>query len=505
MSAARSPLFEPVRWTGRGFEILDESKVPDAIDYIHVDDLTQAVDSVREMKTRAFGQVLAFLYSGALVAREDSHCDTQELRRRLIEMTEQFCSVRPTFDFRGLATFFHEWLDKLPADRQPGEFFVERARALAQQIVSGRLTRARLAASILPDHALVLTHCNISGELVAIAHYQRAAGKEISVIATETRPYLQGTRLTAWELAAAGVPVAIAPDGAVAQIMERGEVNVVIVGADRTARNGDIINKVGTYPLALMAREYGVPFHALVQAPRSLTSGDDVPIEERRAEEVLTFRGRPLAAGASAELKARYPAFDVTPAALITRLIGFDRVDTPETFRREHHPVEHQPVCHSEARGRYVLVHGIPAEDGYELLADAVEAEAAESVAVPEMRPQLWGAQAVAPELLKRRLGATLISDNMMGTLFARGEIRRLCLFYDGVADNGVSAACGSLLAAHLARLHNVPVQWMKGAKPHGVSHDRDVSTFLGTRVCPEGVAVYPAAEEMIPWSLLKS
>ncbi len=118
----------------------------------------------------------------------------------------------------------------------------------------------------------------------------RELGKEFSVIATETRPYLQGARLTAWELAQAGVTVSLIPDCAIAQVMASGDVNAVIVGADRVAQNGDVINKVGTYPLALMAHDYGVPFHALVQDPRSLTRGADVVIEERPASEILSFR-----------------------------------------------------------------------------------------------------------------------------------------------------------------------------------------------------------------------
>ena len=142
--------------------------------------------------------------------------------------------------------------------------------------------------------------------------------------------------MTAWELAQAGVSVSLIPDCAVAQVMAQGEVNAVIVGADRVAQNGDVINKVGTYPIARMAKEYGVPFHALVQDPRSLARGADVPIEERPAEELLTFHGRPLVAGDHAQLQVRYPSFDVTPAEYITQLIGFDGVYTPESFRQKY-------------------------------------------------------------------------------------------------------------------------------------------------------------------------
>ena len=290
MNVNPSPLFEPVLWDGDGFKILDETLVPEEIHYIQISEVEQALDAVREMKTRAFGQVLAFLYSGALLAQRDTHSDAAALRARIAEMTQQFCAARPTFDFRGLECFFGEWFDRLPADAAAGETISRQAREFGQQIMHARRARARRAAAVLPNPARVLTHCNVSGELVAVAQCCRELSKEFSVVATETRPYLQGARLTAWELAQAGVAVSLIPDAAVAQVMAAGEVNAVIVGADRVAQNGDIINKVGTYPLALMAREYGVPFHALVQDPRSLERGIDVPIEERPVAELLSFR-----------------------------------------------------------------------------------------------------------------------------------------------------------------------------------------------------------------------
>ena len=310
MNAVPSPLFEPVLWEGAGFKILDELLLPEKITYIDVSDVGQAIHAVREMKTRAFGQVLTFLYSGALLAQSHPNQDANALRRRLAEMTRQFSTARPTFDFRGLGSFFEQWFSELPSGSDPRESIAKQAREFGQQIVRGRVARAKLAASILPHPARVLTHCNVSGELVAIAQYCKAAGKEISFLASETRPYLQGARLTAWELAQAGVAVSVIPDCAVAQVMAQGDANAVIVGADRSAQNGDIINKVGTYPLALMAREYGVPFHALVQDPRSLATGHDVVIEERPAAELLTFQGQALIDSGVHGLSVRYPAFD---------------------------------------------------------------------------------------------------------------------------------------------------------------------------------------------------
>ena len=485
--------------------MLDEIVLPDQITYIHVSDVAQALDAVRKMKTRAFGQVLTFLYSGALLAQTHSNRDPESLRERLVEMTRQFCAARPTFDFRGLAHFFEEWFAKLPPDIDPGISIAKQFRDLGQEIVRGRVARAKLAASILPNPACVLTHCNVSGELVAVAQYCRASGKEISFIAAETRPYLQGARLTAWELAQAGVAVSLIPDCAVAQVMASGAVNAVIVGADRSAQNGDIINKVGTYPIACMAKEYGVPFHALVQDPRSLERAADVPIEERPADELLTFQGMPLVAGTDGGLCARYPSFDVTPARLITHLVSFDDLYTPATFRHKYQThASGDNGAQAKASGKYLLIYGVPPKSQYAFLLSALQAEQAKSVLVPEMRPHLWGAQGVARELLERGAPTTLISDNIMGTLFAQGEIRKLCLFYNSLTEGGPKGICGSLLAVQLARLHGVAIELFSGEAQSDSTADEDVSTFMGKKICPGGVAVRPVEAEVVPWALFK-
>jgi methylthioribose-1-phosphate isomerase len=505
MSAVESPLFEPVHWQGAGFEILDEIQLPEKIEYIQVTDVAQALDAVREMKTRAYGQVLTFLYSTALLAQQYDGNDPAPLRERLAQLTQQFCDVRPTFDFRGLGSYVGEFFDKLPANGSVGETIARLAREFGAQITRGRSARAKRAAFVLPNPARVLTHCNVSGELVAVARYCKQMGKEFSVIATETRPYLQGTRLTAWELAQAGVSVSLIPDCAVAQVMARGDVNSVIVGADRSARNGDVINKVGTYPIARLAREYGVPFYALVQDPRLLERGSDAPIEERPAHELLTFQGQPLIADYNSIIKARYPAFDVTPAQFITQLIGFDDLYTLESFRQKYQTLTASAEHAVESDGKYVLLYGVPPKNQYAFLISALKAEHAESILVPEMRPQLWGAQIVARELLARNAPTTLISDNMMGTLFAHGEIAKLCLFYDELTEAGPRAICGSLLAAQLAHLHGCAIELFDGDSQRVLTLDEDVSTFMGKNICPAGVSLCPVDSEVVPWALLKS
>jgi len=503
MTSEYSPLFEPVLWHGDGFKILNELLLPGRIEYVHVKDVAQAVDAVKDMKTRAFGQVLTFLYSGALVARGYQGKESLPLDAELVRMTRRFCAARPTFDFKGLGEFFSQWLAKLPADADAGPWVEARVREMAAWIMSARHARAKRAAAALPQKARLLTHCNVSGELVAIARYSKEMGKEISVIATETRPYLQGTRLTAWELARAGVPVSLIPDCAIAQVMAHGKVQAVIVGSDRCARNGDVINKVGTYPLALMAREYKLPFYALVQYPGSLENGAEVEIEERPMEELVQFQGQSLLGEECEEIRVRYPAFDVTPADLITSLIGFEDELSPEQFRAKHNGQLNKSTSLEHSRGKYLLAYGIPGPSEYESLARALKKESAESLLVPEMRPQLWGAHVVAPEFLKQRTPATLISDNMMGALFAQGEILRLYLCCQEASGQGVRGITGSLLAYNLALAHGVPVELLVGDGKYHVPVDQDVSTFLGQKVLPPGVSVEPLQTEIIPSSFV--
>jgi methylthioribose-1-phosphate isomerase len=504
MMPSASPLFEPVLWDESGFRILDETLLPERLEYIKVTDLSGALSAVKEMRTRAFGQVLTFLYSGALLAQRYRSDDALPLREQIALMTEQFCAARPTFDFKGLGSFFSPWFSARPPGVHIGEWIADQARGFARQILQARTERAKRTATILPDPARVLTHCNVSGELVAVAQFCRDLHKAFSVIATETRPYLQG-RLTAWELSQASVSVSLIPDCAVAQVMARGDVNAVVVGADRCARNGDIINKVGTYPLALTAKRYGIPFYALVQPVGSLERGEDLAIEERPADELLYFGGRPLLAQGADKVAVRYPAFDVTPAALITNLIGFEGIFTPESFRQKFFTGSPVPSRRrDEQEKKYLLVHGVPANAGYQLLAAAVQGKEVESILVPEMRPQLWGARVIAPELLRRKVAVTLISDNMMGTLFAQDQVRKLLLFHTELTAAGPSAYCGALLAAQLACAHGIGIELHESCGSTEPVSDQDVATFLGVRVVPASVSIYPLEKEVIPWKLCR-
>ena len=193
-----------------------------------------------------------------------------------------------------------------------------------------RINRAMGAhgAALLPDGARVLTHCNAGalataghGTALGVIRSAVEAGKRISVIADETRPFLQGARLTAWEMVQEQIPVTLITDNMAGHLMSRGEVDVVVVGTDRVAANGDVANKIGTYMVAVLAQRHGIPFYVacpLSTIDRDLPDGAAIPIEERAAEEVTGFRDCQWAAKGVA---VRNPAFDVTPAELVTALI----------------------------------------------------------------------------------------------------------------------------------------------------------------------------------------
>ena len=204
----------------------------------------------------------------------------------------------------------------------------DEAIAIYDEDLAANRSLGQFGAELLDDPATVLTHCNAGalatagyGTALGVIRAAREAGKKVSVFADETRPFLQGSRLTAWELRKDHIPVTVIADNMAATVLSRGRVSCVIVGTDRTAANGDVANKIGTYPLAVMARRHGVPFY--VAAPLSsidldCQSGDQIPIEERNPKEIIEFAGKPVAPKGVAVFN---PAFDVTPAELVTAII----------------------------------------------------------------------------------------------------------------------------------------------------------------------------------------
>ena len=212
----------------------------------------------------------------------------------------------------------------------------QEALAIYEEDLAANRALGRFGATLLADPAIVLTHCNAGalatagyGTALGVVRAAREAGKKVAVIADETRPFLQGARLTAWELHKDHIPVTVIADNMAASILRRGEVSCVVVGTDRTAANGDVANKIGTYPLAVLAQRHGIPFY--VAAPASTfdaatKTGDDILIEQRNADEVRCGFG---ALTAPPDVGVYNPAFDVTDASLITAIVSDRGVHRP--------------------------------------------------------------------------------------------------------------------------------------------------------------------------------
>jgi methylthioribose-1-phosphate isomerase len=321
---------EPIRWADGRLLLLDQSRLPLQEVWLELVDAAEVATAIKDMRVRgapAIGVTAA--YGVALAARASRARDMALLREDLERAIALLRATRPT------AVNLFWALERMRAAaagcRTPDEArarLLAEAMAIQMQDVEANRRIGRLGAELVPDGATVLTHCNAGalatagyGTALGVIRAAREAGKQVRVVADETRPLLQGARLTAWELLRDGIPVTLIADGAAGSLMRRGLITCVVVGADRIAANGDVANKIGTYPLAVLAREHGIPFY--VAAPTStldlsLASGDAIPIEERRPEEVTRLRGVPIAPDGVEVLN---PAFDVTPAAYVTAII----------------------------------------------------------------------------------------------------------------------------------------------------------------------------------------
>ncbi|MCX5681278.1 MAG: S-methyl-5-thioribose-1-phosphate isomerase, partial [Candidatus Omnitrophica bacterium] len=181
-----------------------------------------------------------------------------------------------------------------------------------------RMERVQKLAEALKKHDSVLTHCNVSGELAMAAAICKAQGKAIKVFATETRPYFQGAKLTCWELQQGGINVTLIADNAVATVISQKMVDAVVFGSDRSCANGDVANKIGTYQIAVVAKEFNIPVYVLTQPSKGIATGKDIPIEIRDENELIKFQGKRIAPKGA---RGFYPGFDVLPSELITEAI----------------------------------------------------------------------------------------------------------------------------------------------------------------------------------------
>jgi methylthioribose-1-phosphate isomerase len=322
--------YQPIAWHGDHVVILDQTRLPRDEVYLKLADYGDVAAAIKELKIRGAPAIgIAGAYAVALGAQAIKAKDTARFRKELDAIIDAIAATRPTA--RNLF-FALERMKKATAGDGSIDDIKERliteAAAIHREEAGATQAISRLGADLIPAGATVLTHCNTGplatsgvGTALGVIIAAHRQGKGVKVLADETRPLLQGSRLTAWELKRAGVPVTLITDSMAGHFMRMGKVTCVITGADRIARNGDTANKIGTYGLAVLAGENDIPFY--IAAPTStidpsLKTGDEIPIEVRDPAEVTHLAGVPVA---PAGVSAANPAFDVTPARYITAII----------------------------------------------------------------------------------------------------------------------------------------------------------------------------------------
>lgn len=333
----RQEVSSPLSFRDGVLYLIEQRLLPGEEQWIECKSVEEVFCAIRDMIVRGAPAIgCAAAYGIAIGAREflaeKPDISPVEFRQRLDRAIERLSSARPTAVnlFWALAQMRNAALIAIESGNLADmpQILDQRASGIQQEDIAMCRRIGEFGAALIPDGATVLTHCNAGalatggyGTALGVIRAVFEAGKSITVLADETRPYLQGARLTAWELDREGIDVTIIPDSAAAALISRGEVQCCVVGADRIAANGDVANKVGTYAVALAANAHDVPFY--VAAPTSTIDmethrGADIPIEERSGDELFARFSAPIA---PPHVPGRYPAFDVTPAALVSAII----------------------------------------------------------------------------------------------------------------------------------------------------------------------------------------
>lgn len=326
-------MVKTIEWKEGRVVMLDQTKLPCEVTYIECTDYRKVAEGIKKLWIRgapAIGIAAAMgIASGAQEIKADNF---DEFMNALEPVFREMLSTRPTaVNIKWAVERIKSLLTKRrdePVDILK-KILIDEAKAILEEDIEINKAIGRWGADFIKDGDTILTHCNAGalatggyGTATAPMLIAKGQGKKIEVIADETRPVLQGARLTAWELMQEGIPVTLITDNAAGTLLRKGEIDLVIVGTDRTVRNGDVANKIGTYPLAVLCKENKVPFY--VAAPMSsidfsIPSGETIPIEERDPEEVTNFFGRCRIAPHG--VKARNIAFDVTPHKYVTAII----------------------------------------------------------------------------------------------------------------------------------------------------------------------------------------
>src|SRR5579864_5239636 len=341
-------MVKTLEWTDDGVRFIDQRKLPTEETYVTATTYEEVAEAIRNMTVRGAPAIGVTAAMGIALGMRDADGDhVSELRRRLDEICEEMSETRPTavnlfWAIKRMRDKFDQLSDLPVAQLRQG--LVQEAQRMYVEDIAANEAMGRHGATLLPSSGGVLTHCNAGalatcgyGTALGVIRAAVESGKKLQVFADETRPFLQGSRLTAWELMKDGIPTTVISDNMAGAMMKQGKIGTVVVGADRIAANGDVANKIGTYTVAVLAREHGIPFY--VAAPFSTVDletpdGSKIPIEQRNPREVTHFAGKAVTPEG---VQVENPAFDVTPAKYVAAIIterGIARAPYEQSLRQ---------------------------------------------------------------------------------------------------------------------------------------------------------------------------
>ncbi len=340
-------MIHTLEWTDQGVRFLDQTKLPTEETYVTCTTYQQVADVIRNMVVRGAPAIGVAAAMGIALGVKKSKAETVgDLKKEFDQICKTIGETRPTavnlfWAIRRMQAKFE--LIRIRPIAQVKQELVDEARRMHAEDIAANQAMGRHGATLMPASGGVLTHCNAGalatagyGTALGVIRAAVEQGKKIHVYADETRPFLQGSRLTAWELMKDGIPTTVISDNMAGAMMKQGKIGAIVVGADRIAANGDVANKIGTYTVAVLAKEHGIPFY--VAAPISTidlatADGSGIPIEQRNSKEVTHIAGRQMVPDGVA---VENPAFDVTPAKYIAAIIterGIAKAPYQESLR----------------------------------------------------------------------------------------------------------------------------------------------------------------------------
>src|ERR1700719_772790 len=341
-------MIETLEWTDQGIRFIDQTKLPTEETYVTCKTHEQVADVIRTMVVRGAPAIGVAAAMGIALAVKNSKAETAgDLKRDIDQACDLIGKTRPTAV--NLFWAIRRMQEKLERIRirpipQIKQTLIEEAQRMHAEDIAANQAMGRHGAALMPSEGGVLTHCNAGalatcgyGTALGVIRAAVERGHKIDVLADETRPFLQGARLTAWELMKDGIPTTVISDNMAGAMMSQGKIGAIVVGADRIAANGDVANKIGTYTVAVLAKEHGIPFY--VAAPISTvdlatSDGSKIPIEQRNAREVTHIAGKQMVPDG---VQVENPAFDVTPAKYVAAIItekGIARAPYSESLKQ---------------------------------------------------------------------------------------------------------------------------------------------------------------------------